>query len=354
MKLRIQLLFLFSITFATQLLAQEANFTDFFKTGTGDATKLTQAYLSPLFTGVGIGLNSGWYQTAKAKNLGKFDVKFMATTAIVPNENQSFDVRNIGLSNQTRLSNQNNFNSPTSFGNDTRGPEIKLYDKNEKELGSFNLPKGSGFNFVPSPQLQVTVGVIKNTEVSVRYTPKIGNNEIGRFSVLGFGAKHEITSLLFPGKTEKLIPIDIAVAFAYSQVKFERKIAKADQLDESNSGKDLNQRIEGKFSGISADIIVSKKLSVFTPFVSLSYNTSKTDVGIKGDFIFKSDPTSPIPDYTTATNPVSIKQNDLAAFLATLAFNYNWPFLDYTAHTASVNIKLLPQVLVSVLANNLC
>lgn len=353
MKLRLHFLFILLVASTTQLLAQEeGSFSDFFKSGTGDATKLTQAYLSPLFRGIGVGLNSGWYQSAKAKNLGKFDVKFMATAALVPSEEQSFDVRNIGLSNQTKLApNQSTSLSPTAFGKDIKGPEMELFSSDgTKPLGNFTLPNGLGVNIVPSPQLQVTVGVIKNTDVSVRYTPKIGTNDFGRFSVLGFGAKHEITSLLFPGKTEKLIPIDVAVAFAYSQIKFERKILKDEQLDESNSGRDLNQRIDAKFSGISADIIVSKKLSVFTPFVSLSYNTSKTNVGVKGDFIFETDPTiiSAAP-YTTVTDPVTIKQNDLAALRGNIGFQLQLAFFrlystysisKYQAFTAGIGFGI--------------
>lgn len=343
------LLSLTILAFTTNLFAQEGNFSDFMKTSSADATKLTQAYLAPLFSGIGVGLNSGWYHTAKAKNLGRFDFKFMATAALVPSSDQSFDVRSIGLSSQTRLTNPSDFNTPTAFGADKAGPKMDLYDKNNQLVGSFNLPNGTGINIVPTPQLQVTVGIIKNTDVSIRYTPKIGNNDVGKFSVLGFGAKHEITSLIFPGKTKKLIPIDIAVAFAYSQIKFERQIATADQLDESNSGKNLNQRVEGKFSGISADIIVSKKLSVFTPFVSLSYNTSKTDIGVKGDFIFR-DYTSPIiPTYTTNTDPVNIQQNDLAALRGNIGFELKLAFFrlystysisKYQAFTAGIGLGI--------------
>lgn len=307
------------------LFAQSDGFTEIIKTGSGDANKLTQAYLSPLFTGVGIGLNSGWYHSAKAKNLGRFDFKFMATAAIVPSENQIFDVRNIGLSNQTRLSNPNNFNTPTAFGNNSSGPQMDIYDTNNSKIGSFTLPSGSGFNLIPTPQLQITVGLIKNTDVSIRYSPKIGNDKYGRFSVLGFGAKHELTSLIFPGIVGKLVPIDIAVAFAYSQVNFERLISINEQLDESNSNKNLNQRVEGKFSGISADIILSKKLSVFTPFVSLNYNTSNTNVGIKGDFVIANPPTSS-QAFTTITNPVSLQQTDLAALRGNIGFQIELAF----------------------------
>jgi hypothetical protein len=324
----IQKLLLIIVLLATtsHLFAQSNGFTEIIKTGTGDATKLTQAYLSPLFKGIGMGLNSGWYQSAKAKNLGKFDIKFMATTALVPSEDRMFDVRNIGLSSQTQLApNQNDYNSPTAFGSGKRGPKMDLKDKDGTKIGSFTLPNGSGLNIVPTPQLQLTVGVIKNTDISIRYTPKIGNNSYGRFSVLGFGAKHELTSLIFPGKVGKLVPIDIALAFSYSQVKFERLIAIADQLDESKSGKNLNQRVEGKFSGISADVIVSKKLAAFTPFVSLSYNTSKTDIGVKGDFIV-ANPLTPAQPYSTITNPVSLQQTDLAALRGNIGFQIQLAF----------------------------
>ena len=303
------------------------SFTEIVKTNLADATKLGEAYLNPLFKGVGVGINSGWYNSAKAKNLGKFDVRFVGTAAIAPQSDRTFDINSLGLTN-TRPTNPNLSIAPTVVGKNVDGPSVKFSDNNGNST-SFVLPGGSGLSFIPSPQLQVTVGVIKNTDVSVRYTPKIGNYEFGKMQVLGIGAKHEITPLLFPGKIGKLVPIDIAVALAYNQIKFQKDFDGADQQDDSNSGKDLNQRIEGKFSGVTADLIVSKKLSVFTPFASISYNTSKTDLGLLGDYKIEN-PTFVVggstEQYLTLTDPVKYNQNDISGFRGNIGFELRFAF----------------------------
>lgn len=299
------------------LFAQKDSFSELLKTGTADATKLSRAYLSPLFTGAGVGLNSGWYNSAKAKNLGKFDVRIQASIALVPQNDRSFDVSTLGLSQNTRLANPNDKFSPTAFGKDVSGPVLKIYN-NQGDSTYIRLPQGAGISFVPSPQIQATVGIIKNTDVSLRYSPKVGSDDLGRMEVLGFGIKHEITDLLFPGKTEKIIPIDIAIGLAYSRINYNRTFAKEDQLNESNSTQNLKQRIEGKFSGYTADIIVSKKMAAFTPFASLSYNTSKTDFGVLGDYIVQTG--------ETVKDPITFKQTDLAAIRANVGFSLHLAF----------------------------
>jgi hypothetical protein len=338
-------IFFISLSFGS--FAQN-NFTDIVKTNLTDATKLGQAYLNPLFKGVGIGLNSGWYNSAKAKNLGKFDVRFVATASFAPQEDKSFNINNLGLTN-TRPTDPSQLIAPSVIGQNVNGPSITFKDNNGKDIGSFVLPSGSGINIIPTPQLQVTVGVIKNTDVSVRFTPKVGNYELGKMQVLGIGAKHEITSLLFPGKIGKLVPIDVAVAVAYNQIKFEKDFEGKDQLDESNSGKNLNQRIAGKFSGVTADLIISKKLSVFTPFASISYNSSKTDLGLLGDYVVN-DPTSfPLTTYKTLTDPVKYKQTDISGLRGNVGFELRLAFFrlyaayslaEYQAVTAGIGFGI--------------
>jgi hypothetical protein len=280
-------------------------------------------------------MNSGWYNSAKAKNLGKFDIRIQGSGAIVPSSDQSFDVSKIGLSNKTRVN--GSAITPTAFGDNRKGSLIELYSDDNKKVGEFNMPNGTGIRFVPSPQIQATVGIIKNTDISVRYSPEIGkNSDFGSVQVLGFGIKHEITKLLLPGKTEKIIPVDIAVAFGYNQIKYKYEVKTADQVDDSNSGQNLNQRVEGTFSGYSFDAILSKKLTIFTPFISIGYNTSKTDIGLLGNYIVRTDyerfPITQLPDqtkpkYTQFTDPVKIKQSDIAGLRSSVGFSLHLAFL---------------------------
>lgn len=319
--------------------ANAQDISDLIKSGPEDATKLAQAYFLPAFKGFGFGMNSAWYNSAKAKNLGKFDLRIQGTGSIVPTADRSINLASLGLSSRVTY---NSPTTPTLFGKDETGAQVNLRDNAGNNIGSFNMPNGLGFNIVPSPQVQLTVGVIKNTDVSVRYSPKIGNSgDFGTVQVLGFGVKHEITKLLMPGKTEKIIPIDIALAFGYNQLTYDYKIAVADQLNEdpATAGQDLNQRVEAKLSGYTFDAILSKKLSVFTPFVSVGYNTAKTELGLLGKYTFQSGfnnlpsppappntPNTNSPKYSSVTDPVNISQKDIAGLRGNVGFSLHLAF----------------------------
>lgn len=297
------------------------------KAGAADATILAEAYLNPLFKGIGFGMNSGWYNSAKTKNLGRFDLRIQATGALVPTADRSFDIKSLNLSDRVRLSNPNGSGiTPTAFGDDTDGPEIVVRDNvngTEVELTRFRMPQGSGFNIVPSPQIQLTVGLIMNTDVSVRFAPEVGSDDFGKISSWGVGIKKELTSFL-PGK--KIIPFDLSVAFGYNQINYKYEVPAEDQINESNIPRnDLNQRLDAKFSGFTIDAILSKKLAIFTPFVSVGYNTAKTELGILGKYNIQqdvdiSDPQNPSIIYGDVVDPVKIDHKSISGMRANVGF----------------------------------
>ncbi|KHJ38861.1 hypothetical protein PBAC_09710 [Pedobacter glucosidilyticus] len=299
------------------------------KAGAGDATKLAQAYLNPFFRGFGFGMNSGWFNSAKTKNLGKFDLRIQATGAFVPPAEQRFDVNTLGLSSNTKLKPGSSPMSPTLFGDDISGSTLQVFgndnpstvgvDESQFALAEFQMPEGTGFNIAPSPQVQLTVGLIKNTDVSVRFVPSTKLGDGGQINSWGVGIKKEITSFL-PGKSEKIIPVDISLAFGYNQVNVDYKFAIEDQINEGpNPNADLNQRIESKLSGFTVDAILSKKLAVFTPFVSVGYNTAKTELGILGDYIIQSG-LAP-NDTETIKDPVVINEKSISGMRAGVGFS---------------------------------
>lgn len=304
---------------------QAQNVSELIHSGPADATKLAEAYFAPAFKGFGFGMNSAWYNSAKSKNLGKFDLRIQATGAMVPSSDQSFRISDINLSSKTQPANPN-ATTPTFFGDDTDGAVINFYDDNGNAIGDYTMPKGLGFHTVPSPQIQLTVGVIKNTDVSLRYTPKFSGDDFGSVQVIGFGVKHEITKLIMPGKTEKIIPIDIALAFGYNQLNYDYKVKVEDQLNDQNPGTDLNQRVEAKLSGYTIDAIISKKLSVFTPFASIGYNSANSKLNILGTYNFQSGQSLSGPTYTNFTDPVKIDRKDISGLRGNIGFALHLAF----------------------------
>ncbi|WP_026902581.1 DUF6588 family protein [Pedobacter glucosidilyticus] len=347
-KITMLTLFLVSISVASK---GQDDIGELVKAGKEDATKLAQAYLNPFFKGFGFGMNSGWFNSAKTKNLGRFDLRIQATGAFVPASDQRFDVSSLGLSNTRVKAGQSNF-TPTIFGDDNSASTIEVLDDNGDVAAEFQMPQGTGYNIAPSPQVQLTIGLIKNTDVSVRFVPSVKIGDGGQINSWGVGIKKEITSFL-PGKSEKVIPVDISLAFGYNQVNVDYKIAVEDQVNYDNEvggpnqGRDLNQRVESKLSGFTVDAILSKKLAIFTPFISVGYNTAKTEVGVLGDYIIKTG--SGVNDKETIKDPIKINQKDISGMRAGVGFSLHLAIFrlygaynigEYNAVTAGLGIGI--------------
>lgn len=308
---------------------------EFLKSSPADATKLANAYLTPLFKGIGVGLNTGWNHTANAKNLGRFELKVTFSGANVPDEDKTFDFMKIGLSNNVQPASGSSSITPT-LGGSGAGARIQVGGPGGS---TFTLPGGADLplNSVPAATLQGTVGLIKGIDVSLRLTPKIKLGDFGTVNMIGGGLKLELLPLIAGKKTSKLLPFDLAVALGYTQFKYNKGLSvqpESGALPNGVQNSDFsNQRMELKFSGINAELILSKKLLFFTPFASVGFNTSKTDGGLKGNYPITTNYTG-VKTYTTFTDPVGINQTDISGMRANLGFQLNLAFFRvYTSYS---------------------
>ena len=334
--------FIFILTLSSTSVFAQTNVSGINKSGPADATKLTQAYLNPLFKGLGLGLNSGWNNTAHAKNVARFELRFGLTGSFIPEKDKLFDVTKIGLSRNVRPANSANFLAPTVAGNTSAGPVMDVFDDNNRRVESFTLPQGQNLPFVPAPQIQATVGLPKGIDLTLRAVPKVNlGTDFGSVSMIGGGIKVEILPLIAGKTLKKVLPIDIAVAVGYTQLNYKLPLnvqpqGGASAKDAQQSQDFSNQMIDAKFAGINAEAIVSKKLLFFTPFLSVGYNTSKTNALLKGNYPMVTGATLlGQPTYTTFTDPVNISQNDINGFRANVGFQLNLAFLRvYTSYSA--------------------
>ncbi len=314
------------------------------KSGPADATKLANAYLEPLFKGFGYGINSGWNNTAKTKSLLGFDLRVSASAVFIPSSDKTFDLTKIGLSNNVRPTDASRTIAPTIGGSGATAPQISVYDNNNRNIGTFTLPSGV-LSVIPAPQVQLTAGLVYHTEASLRYMPSVSfGSNVGSVSMIGFGLKHNILQD-FVGKTvDKIIPIDLAVSAGFTQLKYHLPVnVQPDQGAQPKDGQQntdfSNQRVNGTFNGFNAEVIVSKKILFFTPFASVGYLTSNTNVGLLGNFPITTGINNIVqqqPTYTTFTDPISIKERSVSSTKATLGFQMNLAFFRfYAAYTAS-------------------
>lgn len=326
-KLIINMAFAVLISLSTSRLFAQSDVSDLIKSSPADATKLAQAYLKPLFKGFGTGLNTGWNNSAHSKNLLRFDLRVGLTGAIVPLKDETFDVSAIGLSNNVRPTTPSQVITPTVGGPSNEGVQLSVYDSSNRLLETFRMPQGTGLGLIPAPQLQGSIGLPRGLEFTLRAMPKITlGDDIGAIGMFGGGLKVEILPLI-SGIADKITPVDIAVALGYTQFNFSVPLDVPVPSGASGPSADFsNQRIEAQFSGINSELIVSKRLLVFTPFISFGYSTAKTDAGLKGNYPIVTGANLLGPTYTVFTDPVNINQTDIKGFRTNVGFQLNLAF----------------------------
>lgn len=266
---------------------------DFIRAGKDDATKLIQAYLNPYALALGDGLNNGWYNSAATHKLFGMDLAINVSAVMIPSSGQTFNVNEIGLSNNTRLI-SGSPNAPTVAGPENDGPRMGVYLDNT-EVVTFNTPQGTGFDMVPVPMAQLTLGILPKTDLSIRYVPELSfdDDEI-KVGMIGGGLKHNFKESL---PFLKHLPFDASVYLNFSTIDASGDLMfGAEEYDfeqgisvQNNYTQDDNQQLKFKTKTFGYGLVVSKKLSVLTVYASAGKNKSQTDIDLEGSYPFIKD-----------------------------------------------------------------
>ena len=204
------------------------------------------------------------------------------------------------------------------------------------------MPTGK-LSIIPLPQLQLTIGLPKNTDITVRGIPQINfGSNIGSVSMIGFGIKHDIIQDFVGKKADKIIPFDLAIAFGYSRLNMSVPLnVQPDNGAQPENGQQStdfsNQHFEGHFNSFIAQAIISKKLLFFTPFLAVGYNTASANVATIGNYpVTTGEILIGQPTYTTFPNPINIKETTISSMRADLGFQLNLAiFRVYASYSAS-------------------
>jgi hypothetical protein len=274
-------LFLFSFSVSK---AQDKVIAKFLQTGTDNATKLFDAFFGPTMEATATSFNEGWYNTAKAHGLGKFDFKIVIVGAFVPKNKQSYDANSLGLTSNVVVTNGGT-SSPTFLSVEGKRQQIE----NSTNNSSFLVADGVGTNILPNACAQVTIGLPKNTEIMVRFFPKIKVDDL-KTGMWGIGIKNELSKTLFSKYTA--MPIDFAVGLAYTKSTSEYDVL----LLPSDYGVTLgtstlydNQVLDFKTDAFNASALASKKLAVATFFAGVRYDYSKSTFLTEGTYPYSAD-----------------------------------------------------------------
>lgn len=197
------------------------------------------------------------------------------------------------------------------------------------------MPQGVS-EYIPAPNIQLTVGLVKNTDVTARITPEIKiSDDAGSISMFGLGFKHNIIKDFV-----KASPFDLSVAVNYNQIKYTTSLSVQPEAGSTpapgQSAADFdNQKISATFKGVNVQAIISKKLLFFTPFASVSYQSANTNLGVLGNFPLQSTVPGQDARYVVVKDPVSIDRKTISGLRGDVGFQLNLAVLRIYASVGS-------------------
>lgn len=266
--------FIIIIAFSYQASAQ-LSFGPSIAGSQNDINYLASGYLSPFSDAMAFGLTQGWYNTAKVKRTGRFEVGFTPSLSFVPAEFQSFTIDPSQLEELQLVDPSDNI-APSVFGDDNAGPELEYSEPTLQGLANarFNMPSGLGFAVAPMMALNAGIGLPFDFELTGRYLPTsaipfLDGTEI---SLWGLGLKHNLLQYL-PG--DKLIPLDVAVLVSYSQLSLGQDLEPSANND---------KRIDLTADALVTRLLVSKRLLFITVYGGLGYNYLNSGFKVSGTY----------------------------------------------------------------------
>ena len=292
---------------------------------TSDAKNFLEAYFSPFAESIGAGLNKGWYNTAKPHKLAGFDVSLSLNLITISDEVASFDVNSIENFSSTSST------TPSILGS---GKGATINYQNENVSGQFVMPdQNIEIKAVPIPTLNVGLGLIKGTEINVRYIPSyeydIGFIGKGSVELYGAGIKHNILQWL---PLDKFLPFDLSIQCAFSKFNTSFEV-------ESQS---VRQGVDLDIRASTVNLIFSKKFAMITAYASVGQNFVSSTLNANTNFSLGSTSTLNF-DFPLEINMPNTSEMQASAGVrlqfAIFTLNANQTFSSYPSTSAGIGIS---------------
>ena len=287
-----------------------------------DAKALIEAYISPLGNSLAAGLNNGWYNTAKPHKLGGFDLTFTANFVLINDEVKTFNIDDVVEGNYF-----SGESTPTILGSSDANADVDI-----DGTTIYNMPNGLDIPTIPVPVLQVGIGLIKGTEIDIRYVPETKFGKAGQVSILGFGIKHDLLQWL---PIVDKIPVDLAIQAGYTKVDTDIELIDANgYVDPGIANLDL--------SATTVNLILSKKLLMFTPYVGVGYNSNTTVFNVENKFHIGNQwiPVADLKEYEFSSNNNFRTNIGFRFNIAVIALQANYTFSEYPTATLGIGISV--------------
>lgn len=243
-----------------------------------DANKLMENYISPVMDGMIFSLNNGWYHSAKTHNKLGFDITLNVNAAVTPNNVKTFIFNNSDYTNLSLRSGSQSTTMNTVLGSDNNQYiDIRIPDADDFKVTEFRLPDGIDedlpLSAVPSPMLQLGLGLPFNTDIIVRYLPEINTDDING-NLFGAGLKHDL--MQYFGPLEKL-PLNVAVFTGFTKMSTTYNL-------EDNGMDGSNQEAVFELNTFTVQAIASLDFPLISIYGAVGYDKGSSNLAINGSY----------------------------------------------------------------------
>ena len=271
-----------------------------------DRTKLIDAYINPAMKGLIYGMNNGWYHTAKVHKTLGFDISIGVNSSFISKGDEMFTLSGLTSINQNNGGNITAATSPLT--------NVNLSENNINYSTTFNAPGGIKedlpLNAIPTPAVQINLGLPANFEISLRLVPKIGSENV-KGNLLGIGLKKEITQWFGPiDKT----PLHVSLLAAYTTMTVDYNI------NDNQNFSAQNGLAEFKLNAYTVQAIASLNFPIINLYGGIGYGSGNATLKMLGDYTLSYGALS-----RTITDPINSKFN-AGSFRTTLGTRLNLGF----------------------------
>lgn len=335
------LIFIFSICFFLPLSTSysQSGIDALLSAGLEDANVFANAYTKPGSDAVIYGLSNGWYNTAKVKKLGSFEISVIGGISEIDENKTSFAL------------NQNDYNAlqfesgpstqqvGTVLGQNS--PDIRMnISEGNQTIGTIVLPQGlasENIEYIPNIMLQGSVGLLFSTELKLRFLPEVKTEDVSS-QFYGAGLQHEFSDWI-PGF--KILPIAVSGFVGYNKFKGEYRFS-----EQSTFVSGSNQSITSDIDSWHYAVLVSTKLPIVNFYGSLGTVSGSSDTRLKGEYIIDSGVSQ--VEGRTLIDPLNF-DSSVSGFRATVGakltlaffrFNVDYSFQEFNSLTVGINFGI--------------
>ncbi|RBP29869.1 hypothetical protein DFR65_10595 [Oceanihabitans sediminis] len=305
--------------------------------GVEDAQRFAKDYLAPGTNGIMHSMNANWFNSAKVKPLGGFEISVIANAVMIKDEHKAFTLNTSEYNNVQFVQGPNVQSVASVLGENEPDIFVEVqYDDPifGTQTTQFELPQGIGSgskNLLPTAFIQGAVGLSSGLELKARFVPNIKTDDVS-LSMYGAGIQMEFTDWL---PASKLWPIAVSGLVAYNHIDGSYDLTGSSGIEGEN------QRIENDTNTWLFQLIASTKLPVINFYGGIGYVNGESQSDLLGNYRV----TNGLLTSETIVDPFSVKSEvtDVRASIGTrlkLGFfrlNAEYHISEYHAFSVGVN-----------------